>query len=258
MKLPLSYGVQSDDYYYGRGRYCDRLSLSVFGLTSSEVDSYGTLILPGNDTIPDVIRVRTVKEVSTNTTPLTASLEADSDTNFDFSKEEVKFRVESDTSRSHFEILRWYVEGFRYPVFETVKTSFMHRGVLVPESEKAFAYHPIEQSILEEDTANLHVQEQLSVARKQVDSRAVLPDLNYRFYPNPVADDLQLDLSFSGEEVIQIFLYDMQGRLLYQGSPHSVDGNLSEVVHMGSYPKGNYLLRIQAGDKSVKEVIVKQ
>ena len=61
LSYPFTYKDQITSYYCGYGVYCDRLGVKLVGSIDTEADGYGALILPGNDTIQNVLRIKTVK-----------------------------------------------------------------------------------------------------------------------------------------------------------------------------------------------------
>lgn len=64
LKFPVSYGDIVKDYYQGNGRYCERFSLSTMGTIESVADAYGMMILPNQDTLRNVLRIKSVKRIA--------------------------------------------------------------------------------------------------------------------------------------------------------------------------------------------------
>ena len=74
-------------------------------------------------------------------------------------------------------------------------------------------------------------------------------------YPNPVAEELHVDLPFDSSEVAStVTLYSMQG----QAVAHIADPRQSNVIDVRALSKGVYVLSVKAGPASrTFKVIVK-
>ncbi len=71
MNYPFTYGDLIEGDFLGNGLYRGRIETIIYGTYSVEADGFGTLILPGNVTIDNVLRVKTINttfEVTCNTT----------------------------------------------------------------------------------------------------------------------------------------------------------------------------------------------
>lgn len=100
MVYPFKYGDSYKGSFTGSGLYYNRIETDVFGDYYFEADAYGTLILPNNVNIPNVLRVKTV----TNTYEISCILTE---------TKSVKYL--------------WYVANQRYPVFAVIDNT-IHRG----------------------------------------------------------------------------------------------------------------------------------
>lgn len=79
---------------------------------------------------------------------------------------------------------------------------------------------------------------------------------NLRFYPNPGKG--RFDLSFFSEKKgnIEIMIFDSKGKVLYKQMLSDFSGEYSDQIDITAEGKGNYLLRISQGDKSVTKKII--
>ena len=101
LRFPFRLGDSISSYFVGEGEYCHRINLNVAGKTIINADATGTLNTPLGLTFKDVVRVKSIREYyQTGIDSVTMSLES----------------------------YAWYVQGNRYPVFETIKTSQKRLG----------------------------------------------------------------------------------------------------------------------------------
>ncbi len=267
LKFPLTYDAHTSGSYYGQGKYCDRLDYLFSGSIRTKVDGQGTLILPGGDTLSRVLRVHIREEKIERYQPITPGFDLTSG----FTIESVSDSLVKTLRESGYtEVDRywWYVEGSRYPVFETVEIRKINdqNASTGAHTEKVLArtaclFDPEKQKEqLAEDLINQTVQQgqQLLRADRPTGVAEIKAQPTVGIYPNPVVDNLQVTVQLHGKQYVQVFLYDLQGRMVYKGDLKQAEGYFTETVGMGHWPQGNYVLRVQAGEKSEKKVIVKQ
>lgn len=257
VKFPLEYGSSSGDDYLGRGKHNDRLQSLVTGKSETRADAYGALVLPGGDTLKHVVRVHIHREEDGFYELLPAGY------NMDLPIEQGmadSLQSEASADRIITDTYQWYEEGYRYPVFETVESYRKSGERLLPLQKESFFYYPEDQAMLPEDEAN-----QLLLAGKEKGEKieVVVTGVNppqttgFRYYPNPVKDKLEVELILESAVSLHINLYDLSGRLLYTSTDAANSGLYHQSVPMQAYPRGTYLLKIQAGDKIINEKIVK-
>jgi hypothetical protein len=90
-------------------------------------------------------------------------------------------------------------------------------------------------------------------------SGAGLADFNVTVYPNPVRDELHIELQNPGHRILtlKISLYDIYGRLIHESetrNPHTSDRINLSMTHLD---EGIYLLRVQADNQSKTVKIIK-
>ncbi len=263
MIFPAKFGDERTGYFYGKGKYCDRLQLDVTGVTYSKVDGSGTLILPENDTLLNVTRVYTEKITSVYSCPITPGFDLSIPRDTALSYHDVLERLKQDTTYQITETYRWYAEGNRYPVLETVQTSRIINGESLINKEIAYIFHPIDQQELPEDKANLAILDKNNTKKPPISYVTGKEKLNVetgsiKTYPNPVANYLNISLKSDNQGNAQVFLYSLQGQLVYKNNFQVQSGNHEETLDMSRLAKGSYILKVQVGDKSEKKVIIKQ
>ncbi len=263
MVFPAKYGDERTSYFYGKGKYCDRLELDVAGFSYTRVDGSGTLILPENDTIANALRVHSIKLTLTDSRPVSPGFDIKALRETPLTYDDILSHLEQDTIYTVTEAYRWYSEGSRYPVLECIQTWNELNGKAFNKQEKTYVYHPVDQKAeLPLDTANLALLEKkdkkdpelrVTTGKEKLEVSA----LEIKTYPNPVVKDLYIDIQSDHQVEAELFVYSLQGQLLFKQEFQVQAGTHVEAVDMSRLAKGSYVLQVQAGNKSEKKVIVK-
>lgn len=264
--FPVFQGRVVTDYFDGMGNYCERLEVWLRGKSTVTADASGVLILPGGDTLRKVLRTYTHKCIYQRMIPKVAiqdSLQIDT-IPFVLNRDSIEYLLANDSIRLETETWRWYADGYRYPVFETVKSTVYKFGNAHEHFTASFVYLPEEQYYdLPYDTDNQGRRDLASDERKwepidkndrnERDNAAI----NYNFrIENDGNIYFNYRLKQSGE--VWLILYDLQGQQLTatQHANQTV-GDYIEKIPMKSYPKGEYLLRIAVGKEVYGEKFLK-
>jgi len=120
LKFPFQNGDITGSYYYGHGKYGNRLEMDVMGTTQTVADACGMMILPSKDTLKQVLRTHTIKYIAENTVPISDSYYEKLKSPLVISTDSIDRRLATDTVLFVVETFRWYEKGYRYPIFETV------------------------------------------------------------------------------------------------------------------------------------------
>ena len=264
--FPVFQGRVVTDYFDGMGNYCERLEVWLRGKSTVTADASVVLILPGGDTLRKVLRTYTHKCIYQRMIPKVAiqdSLQIDT-IPFVLDRDSIEYLLTNDSIRLETETWRWYADGYRYPVFETVKSTVYKFGNAHEHFTASFVYLPEEQYYdLPYDTDNQGRRDLASDERKwepidkndrnERDNAAI----NYNFrIENDGNIYFNYRLKQSGE--VWLILYDLQGQQLTatQHANQTV-GDYIEKIPMKSYPKGEYLLRIAVGKEVYGEKFLK-
>ena len=250
LRFPVTYGVSSEGFFNGRGKHHDRLESIVSGEIQTVADASGKMILPGNDTLHNVIRVHIRKIESSHCLPITSEFAIDlpaNDSLFSAVEPEV---ITTDT-------YQWYEEGCRYPVFETVET---YRGDSIERiilDRNAYYYHPAEQAYLPEDTANQAALERNRAARPAKMTEKEGNILSFECYPNPVKGRLEIGLTLRKAVNVEVTLSDINGRLIRRFPSKTAVVRYRETLDVHALPPGWYVVAASVGNETVSEKIVK-
>jgi hypothetical protein len=256
-KFPVKYKDMCQSYCHGNGKYCNRLSLDIMGTIQTEADAYGMMILPNQDTIKNVVRTHTTKYIAETTKPLQA-LSSFGGGKGEVSPDSIDFRLATDTTIIGVETYRWYEKGYRYPIFETVKSRVVKQGDPQDFFSTAFFYPPQEHYYLDNDEENLALLEEDTEINDPQDNNP-WAGLTYNFYPNPVEANLEIEIFMPKQGQVRMQLIDKVGGLVWgKNFGKWGEGIHFEQVFMSPFSRGEYVLNMWFDEYLVGEIILKK
>lgn len=122
LRFPMQVGDSVCGYFYGSGPYCERFFIRRFGTYKTQADAAGMLVLPQGDTLRNVIRLHTERYVGTIAEPFDTMLYKIPA----FTVDSIVKHLASDTAKVREDVYRWYAEGYRYPILEAQKLSYLN------------------------------------------------------------------------------------------------------------------------------------
>ena len=114
--FPMTVGDSIQGIFHGRGTYGDKMAMRHYGDYKTKADAIGTILLPDNDSIQNVLKVHTDRLISNSYYPITQL-----DSLAPYTADSVAMYLQTDTAIIRASIDRWYAPGYRYPVIETRK-----------------------------------------------------------------------------------------------------------------------------------------
>lgn len=261
MAYPFAYGSKIEKDFRFYGKYSGVDSLTSRGSSTVYADAYGTITLPDADTLDNVLRVYTLNESRIKVWNPHKSVNGSTGfTN----------QVSDDSLTRHKEeIYRWYAEGYRYPVFETVTHTYYKNQEPLSRFCTAFYYPPHEQQLTIADSVNTKVRERLAQNRQQNygnDFRKSthrfdkdnntdninnteygpgrgLEDKNGEFTVDAKTGNVIINYNLTENSEIEIILTDLHGRVFGYVPRHmQTGGTYTENVTGNSLNPGDYML----------------
>lgn len=243
MAYPTNYNEPHQKQYQSKGLYSCRIPFESQGEIKQTADAYGVMILPSGDTLKNVMRVKTVQTIK--------------ETIFDVNNH-VNTILDMNV-----ENYKWFSKGYRYPIFETIKT--IPQDSTANEFSTAFFFPPQEHLYLDTDPDNLAVLDSLWDIDHKIqdvtDPTQEQPNANlsYNFYPNPVESLLTVEYYLEKPSSVTISLYNLEGRLIKTVvKPISSSGVYSEQIDCSSLAKGTYIISIGTGYKVYSDKVIKK
>lgn len=252
MQFPLNYGQTVISDYKSRGLYSSTVDMQSQGQMITSADAYGKMILPTGDTLSPVLRVKTIqtildKSAYTQNPESIGTIET----------------TEGQNKGIQLETCRWYSKGYRYPVFETVRSTKLNDNSEIFST--AFFFPPQDHLYLDTDPENQALLDELwkETENKQEDSTAktvTLEDLMIcRIYPNPVESQMSLEYELKQDAKVSFELYSIEGLPIRKiKAQQKTAGTYSETLDCSSLRPNNYVLRITANNLFVNEIIIKK
>jgi hypothetical protein len=72
---------------------------------------------------------------------------------------------------------------------------------------------------------------------------------NLILYPNPVTEQLQISYETMNAGIVQVAIFDVQGKVLYQQNLSSQTGTNSAIIPVSKLIKGLYMFRMKNGNR---------
>ena len=243
MAYPINYREFHQEEYQSKGLYSCRIPFESQGQIQQIADAYGVMILPTGDTLKNVMRVKTVQTIK-----------------------ETIFDINNNINtilNMNVENYKWFSKGYRYPIFETIKT--IPQDSSANEFSTAFFFPPQKHLYLDTDPDNLAVLDSLwNIDHKIPDVTDPTEDnpnanLSYNFYPNPVETILTVEYYLEQSSSVTISLYNLEGRLIKTiVKPVSESGVYNEQIDCSSLAKGTYIINIGTGYKVYSDKVIKK
>lgn len=265
LKYPFQYKDSISSYFYGNGKYSQYLYLISRGISSTSADAYGTILLPDQDTLQNVIRIHNVKYIiqkiadSKEVTPLYIP------TN------DISFITTIDSIYWKLDTYRWYALGYRYPIFETIETTIYQNGTEKKHYNKTFYCPPSEHYYLENDSDNQAAIVQANWIKQQnYTKRKTNTSINnrnntlnkqheYHLYQDTDGNNLFVEFNSLNATSVHILLTDIGGRIFYKKhsstSPYEI---YKESIDISSIPIGQYILHLSIDKEELNSKIIKK
>ena len=213
-------------YYESEGFYSGAMPINIRGYITSTVDSYGKMLLPTGDTI------RTVR---TKTSQI----------------------IENDSSNVYRQdFYRWYTDGYRYPIFESIRTTNALNENLL--SALSFYYPLQEQFYLSYDQENQSVLDSLKTQQNFEDPDWLEENFSYNYYPNPVSSTLYVDYELQEPAEISISLYSEKTLVKNISLQQQQQGTYKKTLDVLDILPGIYVLHIKVNNYTISNVILKR
>ena len=227
---PFEYGDSFSSHYSGKGRYCLTHLIEAEGDVNIEADGYGMLVLSENDTLKNVIRIH-----STRTGSLYMHHENDSS---EIARSRMKQEIE--------ERFCWYAKGYRYPVLETLSTSYYSNMDLVSCVQSAF-YLPLDEQHKLNDEKNDSIQHADSITNQ--------PDIiHYNLTNNE--GNIKLHYSLSENATITLMVCNHRGMTYRRIHFEKTAGDGYENnIDVSGLPADTYILYINVNGKVYSEKV---
>ena len=235
---PMQYGDSCRRSYQSQGLYSSRIPFTTDGEAQIKADAYGMMILPSGDTLRNVLRTHTEQSIHQ------VFIKNDSS------------KVEYDSS---IETYKWFSKGYRYPIFETIRTFNITDSGKTVNFETAFFFPPQEHYYLEDDEENLAVLDSLKNLKGK-NKYNPLEETKYNVFPNPVSTMLNVEIFLPVEAKIKLQVRSVTNKNVYinENPGKFAAGTHGFQLNVSHLSPGYYLVNIWADNYLFDETIFKQ
>ena len=257
IKFPFHHGDSIGSYHYAHGKYSNRMEMDVMGTTQTIADAHGMMILPNKDTLKHVLRIQTVKYIAENMNPISQSYYDKLRSPLIISPDSIEHRLATDSVLFVVETFRWYEEGYRYPVFETVRSwQKQSKSTDYTFLNTAFFYPPQEHYYLETDPENQKIAEEQNKGKKN----SLLETSTFNAFPNPMTNALNVEIYLPMEAKIKIQVRSVVNKSVYinENKGKFPSGSYHFQFNVSNLPSGYYLLNIWADNYLFSETMLKR
>jgi len=238
ISYPTNYKETQNKEYQSKGLYSSRIPFNTSGNIQIQADAYGKIILPSGDTLNHILRTKTIQTIQETIKKISGE------------------QVEVNTI---LETYKWYAKGYRYPIFETVRTYKDQDQNTENHTrfETAFFFPPQDHYYLDDDKENQAILDSLwNLNQKTEDVSTNNPvkqvPLTYNFYPNPVETTLNIEYYLEQSTPVTINLYNLNGKLVKTiNKPNQPQGLHREQMDCTILSQGTYILNIQTNNNSL-------
>jgi hypothetical protein len=249
-KYPVSYGGNIRDNYQSLTLYAGAKPFNSRGDITVEADASGMMMLPDGDTLRNVMRIKTIRTITEIP-----------DTTINDKRPNKKRKEPTPPMNTRIESYVWYAEGYRYPVFETIRHFDENDSINSEFFATAFFYPPQEHYYLDDDPENQAVLDNAgeSNAAPLSPEQWIKKNFTYNFNPNPVSHLLNIEYRLEEATEVGIKLsHSATGIAANIPVGFKQKGSYTETINCASLPVGTYVLSFLVHGQIVSNVILKK
>ena len=244
LRWPVSYGDSLLSDITGGAVWCERTFMTVRGTASSRADAYGTLILPGGDTLRNVMRIHSRRQVRLH--------EIDSVRTWDALRRMTPAALapSPDTPDETHEAYLWLAPGCRYPV-----AALLSYGTPRGSGTAALLCPPAVQYAMEQpdpvnETVRLALQSGTYSPDGSGDAGQGTPLLTYTAVQDTSSRTVSVSCSVDGGGTLSLVLTDAAGVVYDSMTARLSPGETrSFSLSYAALPRGQFVLHLSAGSE---------
>jgi len=231
---PMQYQDSCSFPYQSEGLYSSTVPFTADGEVQMKADAYGIMILPSGDTLRNVLRTRTNQTIHQVFTRPDTTIE----------------------NNSSIETFKWFSEGYRYPIFETVHTTVITDTADIVNFATAFFYPPQEHYYLETDPEN----QAIIHSKNENKKNNLLESSAFNAFPNPMTSILNVEIFIPMEAKIKIQLRSVSSHSVYinENKGKFDSGIYRFQFNVSQLPVGYYLLNVWADNYMFSATLLKK
>ena len=231
--FPMNYGDTLSCFVEATGQYCQTLNFHTQGTRYLEADGYGTIVIPGGDTLKHVLRIHSQSVVAVEMHEPADTL-PDRLTNI---KQEI-----SDT-------YSWYARGFRYPVYETRSVACYDDMSMVSCRQEAISCGTYSQLSIT-DEVNDSIRNLKPIGEQGINGNSII-DYSVQYAGNEVI----VDFTLTEEANVNAILCNAMGMVFRRFSSFYSEGEHSFSLDCSGMTHDTYILYINVNGTVFSEKV---
>lgn len=224
MRYPFAFKNSFTGQFEGEYTYNDRVIAKHNGTYTVTADGRGTLLLPANRELQNVIRVKEVK-------------------NYDQVQNGNTANIETIT-------YRWYVAHHRFPVLVLINSNVTYNGGKHTSNSTMAAYNS--------EVINLVAPEPTVRESNEPTVEAIT---NLTLYPNPTQDRVSIRFMLAEAGNTQVGVYNINGQLIKQVHDGMLSAGAAQFdfsAKANGMSAGVYIVRISSNGKEISAKLIKE
>lgn len=253
LRFPFSYGDSLSTSFVGIGGYSHTYALKVYGNVHTAIDACGLLILPGPDTLCNVMRLHR-KEIIGQQFSSAFQVEEFPDSL------SVEAMLQDDSVTWQVDTYQWYLPGYRYPILETMENTVFVKDISKQHYRFSSLFSPEEQRFLNSDEENVLYRDPLYRVQNEDknNSSNELAPISIQCDVDRVNHIATLRYNLTHEESVEILLVNISGVVLYyEPTQKKWPGFYSSEIDFHNFGGNEFILSIIIGDKKESWKITK-
>uniref|UniRef100_A0AB33IVX0 T9SS type A sorting domain-containing protein n=1 Tax=Prevotella sp. GTC17253 TaxID=3236793 RepID=A0AB33IVX0_9BACT len=248
LNFPMTYGQSISSSYEGKGKYCNKVDMKVYGLSRSRIDGRGILVLPTGDTLRHVLRLHRTKRFFHDFFSQKDSVIRSYDSIKTHYEDIMRARLSTDSLILYEDVYQWYAPGYRYPVYESILARDGKTNQESPSYAIAFFYPPSAHMYLTDDQANrLLIREKATGKTRSLYGAEQNELLDFGKNIQLLRNGNKLSLSYflNGNHAVSFGIYDIKGYVYqYNERTYAQAGIYHEDMNIAELKPGIYIVKI--------------
>lgn len=225
MRYPFGYKNTYSGELEGEYLYNNRVIAQHSGTYTVTADARGTLLLPANRELHNVLRVKEVKTYDQTSNGSTSTIETTT--------------------------YRWYVAHHRFPVLVLINSTVTSNGGKHTSSSTMAAYNS--------DIINLNTPVDNNDTAPESPSTDIISNLT--LFPNPAKDHVSIRFMLAENANTQVCIYALDGKLIKQvhnGNLQAGEAKFEFSAKANKLSAGMYIVRVMANGQEISQKLVKE
>lgn len=258
MTYPFDYKQRIEHKFESEGIHSSQSGTNTFGNISIESDAYGKMILPTGDTLNHVVRIKTTQLI--NDTLYIKNNIGPNDISNIFLRKQLKKKVEKHHKQIEADTYSWYVQGYRYPVFETVQAFDVIDNLKKQTFAAAYFYPPVNHYYLDDDLDNTIVLDSLNNEKvPNILTNWINQNFSHNFWPNPVSTELNIEYKLEQGANVGITLYSsVHGIVKIIPVKYMDMGLYRETIDCSTLFPGAYIIQFNVENELISNIVLKK